>query len=125
MKRMRKGPQVKEVKEGTTFGDEVIDSLNDFFETVDRGDPITVRTVRLDLRPRVCRGEDVRETRRKLNVSQGVLAGLLAVKVKTVQSWEQGERPPTGPVCRLLDEMNQDLQRWLDRLKKSLRHKPA
>jgi DNA-binding transcriptional regulator YiaG len=119
----RKGKQDKEVKEETTFGDEVIESLNDFFKAVDRGDPITVRTVRLDLRPREYQAEDVRLTRLKLKVSQGVFAKLLAVKVKTVQSWEQGERPPKGPVCRLLDDMNQDPQRWMERLKRSVRRK--
>jgi putative transcriptional regulator len=112
----------KRAKDETTFGDEVVESLTDFFETVARGEPITVRTVRLDLRPHAYRAKGVRQTRGKLNVSQGVFAKLLAVNVKTVQSWEQGDRPPTGPVCRLLDDMNQDPQRWLERLKKSVRH---
>src|SRR5438094_144472 len=117
---MRDGRNKKEVREETTFGDEVVHSLNDFFEAVERGDPITVRTVKLDLRPREYDAEDVRVTRQKLGVSQAVFAKLLAVKVKTVQTWEQGDRPPPGPVCRLLDDINQDPKRWLAVLKESV-----
>jgi DNA-binding transcriptional regulator YiaG len=53
-------------------------------------------------------------------VSQAVFARLLAVNVKTVQAWEQGEQPPSGIARRLLDEINQHPSRWIAKLKKAM-----
>lgn len=110
----RKGPV-----EETTFGDEVVNSLNDFFAHVERGEPITVRTIKLNLQPSEYTAEDVRCIRTKLGVSQAIFAQMLAVSVKAVQSWEQGDQTPTGPARRLLDDMNHDPKRWLQMLKQS------
>jgi putative transcriptional regulator len=124
-KPMKSAKNAEAIKEETTFGEEVIHSLNDFFDAVDRGETITVRSLRLELEPGVYTANDVRKTRNKLAVSQAVFAKLLAVKVKTVQAWEQGDHPPTGTARRLLDEINQDPQRWLKMLKAWLRKKVA
>lgn len=99
-----------------TFGQAVIDSLKDFVAKAERGEPITVRTVRLNLQPHNYRARDVRLTREKLGVSQAVFAQLLAVSVDLVQAWEQGVRKPQPIACRLLDEVNSDPKRWLKRL---------
>lgn len=45
----------------------------------------------------------VRQVREKLGVSQAVFARLMNVTDKTVQSWEQGVRPPSGAALRLLE----------------------
>lgn len=113
------------IKKETTFGDEVLHSLNDFFEAAGRGETITVRTLKLELEPGEYRAPDVRATRKRLGVSQAVFAKLLAVKVKTVQAWEQGEHPPTGTARRLLDDINQDPKRWLERLRRWITEKVA
>jgi len=113
------------VKKETNFGAEVIDSLKDFFAAVDRGDTITVRDIKLDLEPASYTPQEIKSTRAKLNLSQGALAKLLAVDVKTVQSWEHGERPPGGPVRRLLDEMNQEPKRWIRQLEKRVQCKAS
>jgi putative transcriptional regulator len=105
------------IRAETTFGDEVLEGLNDFAESIKKGEPITIRDVTLELEPDEYDAEDVRVTRQKLGVSQAVFAKLLAVKVKTVQAWEQGDHPPSGIARRLLDEINQDLPRWLGKLK--------
>lgn len=45
---------------------------------------------------------DVIRIRQKRRLSQNQFARLLAVSVKTLQSWEQGLRTPSGPSMRLL-----------------------
>jgi putative transcriptional regulator len=107
----------------TTFGAEVIHSLRDFFATIERGEQVTISDVKLDLQPGRYAPRAVRATRLKLGVSQSVFAELLGVKTKTVQAWEQGSRPPAGAARRLLDQINQDPQRWLASLRQTLTRK--
>lgn len=47
-------------------------------------------------------GRQVAAIRKKRKLTQAQFARLLAVHVKTVQSWEQGARKPSGPTMRLL-----------------------
>jgi putative transcriptional regulator len=47
-------------------------------------------------------GEDVVAIRMRRHLSQAQFARLLAVSVKTLQSWEQGVRKPSKPTMRLL-----------------------
>jgi putative transcriptional regulator len=100
----------------TSFGDEVVRGLGDLLQSIRRGEPVTVRDVRLDLDPRRYSAEAVRRTRRKLGLSQAVFAKLLAVTVKAVQSWEQGAQEPSPIARRILDDMSDDPARWLAKL---------
>ncbi len=47
-------------------------------------------------------GEEVAAIRSRRHMSQAQFAKLLAVSVKTLQSWEQGARKPSKPTMRLL-----------------------
>ena len=47
-------------------------------------------------------GEEVIAIRTRRHMSQAQFAKLLAVNVKTLQSWEQGVRKPSKPTMRLL-----------------------
>jgi len=47
-------------------------------------------------------GEEVVAIRNRRHMSQAQFANLLAVNVKTLQSWEQGARKPSKPTMRLL-----------------------
>ncbi len=47
-------------------------------------------------------GEEVVAIRTRRHMSQAQFANLLAINVKTLQSWEQGVRKPSGPTLRLL-----------------------
>jgi len=47
-------------------------------------------------------GEEVVAIRNRRHMSQAQFANLLAVSVKTLQSWEQGARKPSKPTMRLL-----------------------
>mgnify|MGYP001248735386 CR=1 FL=1 len=45
----------------------------------------------------------IKKIREKSNYSQGIFAKVLNVSVKTVQSWESGERVPSHAALRLLE----------------------
>lgn len=47
-------------------------------------------------------GDEVAAIRNRRHMSQAQFANLLAVSVKTLQSWEQGVRTPSRPTMRLL-----------------------
>ncbi len=47
-------------------------------------------------------GAEVVAIRNRRQMSQAQFANLLAVSVKTLQSWEQGARKPSKPTMRLL-----------------------
>lgn len=51
---------------------------------------------------RVYSGDEVVAIRNRRHLSQAQFAKLLAVNVKTLQSWEQGLRTPSKPTMRLL-----------------------
>lgn len=57
--------------------------------------------------PRRYTATDVLQLRQDLHLSQAAFAALLHVAVKTVQSWEQGERNPSQAAARLLQVIEQ------------------
>jgi putative transcriptional regulator len=66
-----------------------------------KGD-LSLRTTVIPDSPPPMTAKDVSALRAQMNVSQGVLAKLLNVSAKTVQSWEQGSRSPSQASLRLL-----------------------
>lgn len=46
--------------------------------------------------------EDIRKIRETSHVSQAVFAALLNTSVSTVQTWEMGQKRPTGTALKLL-----------------------
>ncbi len=108
-------------------GAEIIGALTEFRDALRAKVPLeqkfTVRTVELDLRPRAYRAEDVRRTRRILNVSQALFARFLGVDVKTVRSWEQGLKQPSPIACRFMDEIASTPEHWHERLRQMITRK--
>ena len=51
-------------------------------------------------------GEDIRNLRRRENLSQPVFASYLNVTKTTVSEWERGVKKPGGPALRLLSLIN-------------------
>ena len=62
---------------------------------IKRGEMKASRVV--DLKPM-----DIREVRKKLNLSQSEFALMIGVSLSTLQNWEQGRRRPEGPAQALL-----------------------
>jgi len=71
---------------------------------------IDLRTSEYNILP-VCEKisvDDIKATREKLNMSQGVFAIVLGVSKKTVESWEVGRYAPDGAARRLISILQMD-----------------
>jgi putative transcriptional regulator len=69
---------------------------------------VDLRTTAVPDRPPTWHAPDIRRLRERLELSQGAFAGMLNVSLKTVQSWEQGERQPAQAALRLLQVLAAD-----------------
>lgn len=108
----------------TSVGKEVVGRLKRFAEKIqtleglgDLPDVLTVRKVKLDLKPRAFNASEIKVVREDLRVSQAVFADFLGVSVSTVQDWEQGANVPQGPACRVMEEMVRDIVAWRTRIR--------
>ena len=112
---------MKKNSQRSSAGAEIVEALEGFLEALQEGGDLserfTVRTVELDLKPRVYTGEDVRRTREILGLSQPLFARFLGVSPRTVRSWEQEEKTPSPMACRFLDEIATAPEHWKERLK--------
>ncbi len=61
------------------------------------------RSIELPNPPEQYSAKDVQKIRNKGQYSQGIFAIVLNVSVKTVRSWESGERTPSHAALRLLE----------------------
>jgi putative transcriptional regulator len=64
---------------------------------------ITLRTTRLLVPPPPAGRRDITRLRKHLKMSQGAFARAMNVSPKTIQSWEQGLRRPSGAALRLIE----------------------
>ena len=53
--------------------------------------------------PKDYSAEDIKKLRLKEKASQAVFAAYLNISVSTVQTWEVGDKSPSGPALKLLD----------------------
>ncbi|MBV8312427.1 MAG: hypothetical protein JO344_18750 [Planctomycetaceae bacterium] len=108
----------------TAKGAKIVAALERFRDTLESGVPVeqryTVRKIRLKLTPRAFESKEVKNVRAALGISQPVFSQFLGVDVKTVRSWEQGQRVPSGMACRFLEEIEADLEHWRGRLRNVL-----
>ena len=85
--------------------EDMVSSVEQFARHVQGKEKLTLRSrvyvPRVHIKPMGAR--KIAALRRKLNVSQAVLADMLNVPTITVISWEKGRRKPTGAALRLLD----------------------
>ena len=90
------------------MGQELIEAMQELVDY--SNEKIDLRTSKLSVTP-VCdtiTAEEIKETRKKLGMSQGVFAIVLGVSKKTVESWEVGRYMPDGAARRLISVMQID-----------------
>jgi len=90
------------------MGQELIVSMQELLDYSEG--KIDLRTSKISISP-VCETitvDEIKETRRKLGMSQGVFAVVLGVSKKTVESWESGRYTPDGAARRLISIMRTD-----------------
>jgi putative transcriptional regulator len=104
---------------GRTKAEEIVEGLRELVDTLNAGEPLesrfTVRTYKIAPPPEYP-GEGVRRVRELMAMSQAAFGAFLGVDPSTVQSWEQGLRPPSPLACRLLSEIEADPTHWRKRL---------
>jgi len=112
-----------------SVGSRIIEGLTELKEALESKEPLnhrfTVRTVELNLEPEHYSGQSIQEIRNRINVSQAVFAQLLGVSTSTIQSWEQGKREPSKMARRLIEEIQNNPEHWLERVKQATRSKPV
>ncbi len=83
---------------------DLLKSVTSFVDTLKSGKAHTLRTTTYKLPDRLPArsGADVRAVREKLGASQAVLASLLNTPARTVRSWENNQRKPSGAALKLL-----------------------
>jgi len=64
-------------------------------------------------------GLDIKDIRKKYNMSQEKFAVLLGVSKRTLEGWEQGRRKPRGPARRLLQVVARHPEAVLDAVQHS------
>jgi len=74
---------------------------------------ITLRTEHIEIpdSPKKYNARDVKRIRKSGDYSQSIFAKILNVSVKTVQSWEGGERVPSKIALRLLEIVDKGIYR--------------
>jgi len=92
----------------STMGQDLTDAVQ---EALDHSEgKIELRTTHLSITP-VCDTisvDEIKETRKKLGMSQGVFAIVIGVSKKTVESWESGRYTPDGAARRLISIIQKD-----------------
>jgi putative transcriptional regulator len=63
---------------------------------------LSLRTVEVPAPPPEITAEEVTSLRTKAGMSQAIFARIMNVSIKTVQSWEQGDRRPSHAALRML-----------------------
>ena len=83
--------------------------IDAFLKAAEAGESLeglaTIRTRKLELKPREYGPKEVRAVRRKLKASQALLARFMGVNTQTVSSWEQGRRKVPPMARRYLDDL--------------------
>jgi len=105
------------------IADRIMSRLKNFSEALEQGENIsekfTCHTIKLNLEPETYSAELVKKTRKLLGASQAIFAQFLGASVSAVQDWEQGRKSPNSMACRFMDEIRNNPEYWLTRLKES------
>src|SRR5262245_58868393 len=98
--------------------------IDAFLEAAEAGESLeglaTIRTRKLELKPREYGPKEVRAVRRKLKASQALLAKFMGVNTQTVSSWEQGRRKVPAMARRYLDDLVDIPALWATRTRGSI-----
>lgn len=101
--------KIREEEGASSLVAEACAGIDAFLEAARAGESLeglaTIRTRKLELKPREYGPKEVRAVRRKLKASQALLARFMGVNTQTVSSWEQGRRKVPPMARRYLDDL--------------------
>ena len=111
------------------LGEQILESLGEMEDALSKGERLherfTMRRVELELEPRSFTAEEVRALREVFRASQTVFAKLLGVKPSTLRNWEQGRQTPPAVGRRLMEVMEEDPDRFREKLEHATRASPS
>ncbi len=93
----------------TKLGQELLEGMKEILAYQEG--KLTLRTSELEMLaapPELSAREVAKIRSQYLKMSQGVFAKLLGVSVRVIQSWEQGDKKPSGAARRLLQVAARD-----------------
>ena len=96
-------------KKRAPLGQRLIQSLESGLASLTNSRPLPLTEIPRPPDPEPFDQEQLLQLRRRLRWSQAAMALWLNVSSKTIQSWEQGSRRPTGSALRLLQLLDQPL----------------
>lgn len=96
----------------------LIKSLNQVKAHLEGDDSqVTVRAYKV-LKPKPLSAKEIKAIRAKTGMSQAWFAALLNVSDKTVKSWEQGLKTPSGIAMRMLEIIGDNPEEFIKNSKK-------
>lgn len=111
------------MKKSRKIKNEIVEALSELKTALQNGEKLSTKfrckKIVLELHPQFSK-EKIKEVRETLQVSQSLFAQFLGVDATSVSKWERGVSEPTGPVCRILDEILINPSYWKERLVKSI-----
>jgi putative transcriptional regulator len=100
----------------------MVEDLNELCEQLERGAALhevaTVRPSPIKRTPPDLLPAEIRAIRESLGLSTSLFAGFLGLRASTLRSWEHGETRPSPLARRFLEEIRDDREYWIVRLKK-------
>lgn len=72
---------------------------------------LRTKSIEIPEAPALYKDKEIKKLRLSLSCSQGVFAKILNVSIKTVQSWESGERSPSHAALRLIELIDKGIYR--------------
>jgi putative transcriptional regulator len=93
------------------FFDDLEEGLKEAVAYENKKQTLRSHHVELPSEPMQYTSKDIKRLRASGNYSQAFFAAVLNVSVKTVQSWESGERSPSHAALRLLEIIDKGLYR--------------
>ena len=103
--------KIKRKKKTTemTFGEGLIAGAQEILE-YHQGDTSKIADIRtVEIKPVLeIKPSEIVKIRKKLHLSQTMLAEILNVSYRTVEAWEHGKNKPSGGSARLLSMMKED-----------------
>jgi putative transcriptional regulator len=114
---------VAKTKAKATIGQQLVSSMQSAVAALKRGEPLTFRTVVMQLEPTTYNPKKLVGTRDLLAVSQGMFAQFLGVSPATIRAWEQGTKEPSDMAKRFLDEIRRNPDYWRQRMCESVKLK--
>ena len=116
-------PSSMSAKRLSPAGAKIVAAFEEAIEAMRSGEPLerhfTIRTYKVEFKPRDYGPDDVRRVRGLLGMSQVLFARFLGVDANTVRSWEQGTRLPSPIARRFMDEVEGDPGYWRERVVQS------